>query len=161
MRLLNDLQCHAAGEGATVANATSVRLHYLPVLRELVLGSVKREGKEGIATAMAHLDDYNMTKEDFDAMLEVTKYSGEPDPLSKIPANTKSALTKELNRKDRGIHAPGAQPQAVSVSRGKKKSGKQAAAGPKADDDEEGEAEDNDEDEAAADDAVAADLGDI
>jgi replication factor C subunit 1 len=136
-RLMADLQSHASAGGGTVANATAVRAYYIPVLVEQILAPMESEGKSGVPKAIELLDEYNLTREDFDAMLEVTKLTMEEsrsktaeERYNKLNKEVKKDFTARAGSAERALVHPGFEPVATQTKRGNNsKGGKGTGAG--------------------------------
>ena len=97
-RVLREAACHMAG--VISASKTEVRQAYLPALRPLLLAPLLQDGANGVAQVVETLDEYNLNKDDFDAVMELELLVGAGKPLfSKVPTNVKSALTRKYNQK--------------------------------------------------------------
>ncbi|GAA6070750.1 replication factor C subunit 1 isoform X1 [Tachysurus ichikawai] len=44
------------------------------------------------------MDDYNIIKEDFDSIMEISTWGGQPDPYSKLDSKVKAAFTRAYNK---------------------------------------------------------------
>ncbi|KAK3242089.1 replication factor C subunit 1 [Cymbomonas tetramitiformis] len=106
-RLLGELHAHSSASGALTANRQSLRLHYLPVLRNMLTGPLRRDGQEGIADVMEIMDAYSFNKDDYESTLELTKFKSKApmfeDPTKDIPTAVKSAFTRECNKASRHL----------------------------------------------------------
>lgn len=73
-----------------------MRQNYIPTFHNLIVKRLELEGKDVIPEAIQLMDDYFLTKEDWDAIVELGV-----GPMSeqnvKIPAQTKSAFTRQYD----------------------------------------------------------------
>lgn len=176
-RLMSELQSHAATGGGTVANATAVRAYYVPVLLELIIAPLEVEGKQGVAEAMQLMDEYNLTKEDFDAMLEVTKLTQHEravktfdERYNKLSTQIKKEFSAKAGSADRALALPGYEPIAAATKRGNGKKGGAASSKKKQrgkaavqllDDSDDEHKDEDDEEQHEAEDEAPVDLGDL
>ncbi|KAK9474241.1 replication factor RFC1 C terminal domain-containing protein, partial [Dipodascopsis tothii] len=96
MRLLQELQAHARLRIS--GNRYEVRLSYLSTLFDKLYTPIARHGVDSLDDVIELMDSYYLTKEDFDAMLElgVGPASGE-ELWKRIPTQTKTAFTRKYN----------------------------------------------------------------
>lgn len=66
----------------TSANKLSLNLDYLPFLRKFLTAPLVLKENDGIAEVIDLMDKYDIIKEDFDNILEVTKWPNSNDPMS-------------------------------------------------------------------------------
>jgi replication factor C subunit 1 len=119
-RLLQELKCHMNLKVS--GNKTSLSLDYLEPLRDAIIRRVKKGDIEGV---VEFLNSYYLRKEDFDAIMELTIFTGEPDPYSKIDAKIKTALTRAINKSDQILpYSIGEDDIIQKKSKGKKAIGK-------------------------------------
>lgn len=95
-RLLQELQYHT--RLSTSANRTNFRLDYIPTLKRRLLNPIVKEGSDGIASVIAIMDDYYLTKEDWDNIMDfVIGPDAVEAVLKKIPTAVKTAFTRKYN----------------------------------------------------------------
>lgn len=70
-----------------------VRLSYLPVLWDMLVRRLVAEGKEAVDDVIAVMDQYFLTREDWDAVLELGVGSMDMEGV-KIETAAKSAFTR-------------------------------------------------------------------
>ena len=58
---------------------------YLPHLRNFLTKPLQTGDTEGVPQVVQLLNDYDLTREDFDSILEVSQYSGRKEPMSSVP----------------------------------------------------------------------------
>lgn len=71
----------------------------VPVMTKSIIEPLVTRGNEGIETAIAVLDEYCLSKEDLDEMIELVSSGDDSYTVmwSKIPAAVKSAFTRKYN----------------------------------------------------------------
>ena len=73
-------------------------MDYLPVMKDKLLTPLLRYGTEGISEVIQLLDDYYLTKEDWDTVMDFMIGSDRTEPLlKKIPTTVKSSFTRKYN----------------------------------------------------------------
>jgi len=96
LRLLQELQYHT--RLSTSTDKISLRLQYLPTLKNELLTPLLRNGAEGIPKVISTMDDYYLTKEDWDTIMDFMIGPEKTDVLlKKIPTAVKSAFTRKYN----------------------------------------------------------------
>lgn len=68
----------------TSANKLSLNLDYLPYLRKFLTTPLVVKENDGIPEVIDLMDKYDIIKEDFDNILEVTKWPNSDDPMSQL-----------------------------------------------------------------------------
>jgi len=98
-RLLSEVHGHMQCSQNCLANATSVLMEYLGVLRKKLVGPLATLGKDGIQEVVDTMDDYCLSRDDFDSVFDLTKYKskGAQDPTKSIPTAVKTAFTRKFN----------------------------------------------------------------
>jgi len=87
------MQCHISATG------DEVRREYLPALRPPLVQPLLRGGAEGVDAVLALMDDYSLTKDDFDAVMEMQLLpSGTSADIAQVATNAKTALTRKYNQ---------------------------------------------------------------
>ena len=95
-RLLQDIQYHT--RLSTSTNKLGLRLQYMPTMKKHLLDPLITDGKDGIQDIIEFMDNYYLSKEHWDAIMEF--YVGRDkteDVLKSIPSATKSAFTRAYN----------------------------------------------------------------
>ena len=122
----------------------------MPFLKSLITRPLKTaqaggKEKEGIPEVMAVMDAYSLTRLDWEAVQDVSKFKGTgalfADPAAGIPTAVKSAFTRECNSGSRVVHS------GILVQEAKK--GRKRGGG--ADDDGDDDGDDDDAEEADGD----------
>ncbi|KAG9787211.1 Replication factor C subunit 1 [Exophiala dermatitidis] len=93
-RFLKEIQGHMRLRAN--ADRHEVRQQYLPALWDKTIGTLQGEGKEAVQDVIDFMDSYYLTKDDFDAMLELGVGPKDMEKV-KIDATTKSAFTRTYN----------------------------------------------------------------
>lgn len=95
-RLLQELQYHT--KLSTSADKISLRLDYLPTLKNRLLNPLLKTGADGIGPVIAFMDDYYLTREDWDTIMDFMIGPEATDAvLKKIPTAVKTAFTRKYN----------------------------------------------------------------
>ena len=92
-RLLQELKVHMNLKIS--GNKTALSLDYLELMRDTIIRLLKKGDVEKV---VEFLDSYYLKKEDLDAIMELTGFSNEPDPFTKIDSKVKAALTRAINK---------------------------------------------------------------
>ncbi|KAJ2211659.1 DNA replication factor C complex subunit Rfc1, partial [Coemansia sp. RSA 487] len=93
-RMLCDVQSHMRLRVS--ADKTEIRKSYVPAMVPELVAPLASQGAGGIADVISTMDHYYLTKEHWDAMLEL-HLDGEK-MLKQIPTAVKSAFTREYNK---------------------------------------------------------------
>lgn len=95
-RLLQELQYHT--RLSTSANKFGFRMEYMPLLKKRLLNPLVNRGSDAISDVIQLLDDYYLTKEDWDIIMEFMVGPDNTDAIiKKIPTAVKSAFTRKYN----------------------------------------------------------------
>lgn len=107
LRFLREIQAHMSP--FISGDKMEVRTQYLPFLKELLIKPLIQQGmvfsgdsvvltvpQDGIDTVLELMDEYGLTKEDWDAIIEITELTKTEELLKKIPANVKSQFTRKF-----------------------------------------------------------------
>ena len=87
VRLLSEISGHMSLH--TSADKFEIRQTYIPTLTAKLMKPLLARGQDGIEETIQLLDDYYLTKDDFDSMTEI--YLGK---FGDIPTAVKSAFTR-------------------------------------------------------------------
>ncbi|XP_033727774.1 replication factor C subunit 1-like [Pecten maximus] len=110
----------------------SLNMDYLPYMRHSLTRPLVTRENEGVPEVIHLMGEYDIIKEDFDNILEVSKWPNSDDPFKHLSTKTKSAFTRTYNKE---VHMT---PYSTGVLTKKKRGGGGSVAGP-----EEGEEEGN------------------
>jgi replication factor C subunit 1 len=95
-RLLAELQSHARLK--LWGDKLELRLQYLPLLTYKLLNPLLQDGADGVGQVMQVMDNYYLTKEDWDVIMELGVGPDSPEPKAKgLPTAVKSAFTRKYN----------------------------------------------------------------
>lgn len=95
-RLLQGLQYHT--RLSTSTDKMGLRLDYIPTLKRKLLNPILKDGADGISPVIQLMDEYYLTKEDWDTIMEFVIGPDSADAqLKKIPTSVKSAFTRKYN----------------------------------------------------------------
>ena len=75
------------------ADRHEVRQFYVPMFWQMLCRRLEREGKDGVDDMIELMDDYFLTKEDYDAIIELGVGPLNEDTL-KVPSAAKAAFTR-------------------------------------------------------------------
>ena len=67
----------------------ALNMDYLPHLRQKLTRPLVDRAQEGVREVVDLLGQYDLQKDDFDTMMEVTQWSGRPDPMSKVESKVR------------------------------------------------------------------------
>lgn len=95
-RLLQELQYHT--RLSTSTDKVGLRLNYLFTLYSRLLRPLVEDGSEGIAEVIQLMDDYYLTKEDWDVVMDFMIGPDKTDSIiKKIPTAVRSSFTRKYN----------------------------------------------------------------
>jgi len=87
------MQAQASGDKAEIRQA------YVPALRAKLLAPLLARGSDGIPEVIALLDEYHLSKDDFDAIMELELLTnGAKASVAALPSAVKSTLTRKYNQ---------------------------------------------------------------
>ncbi|GFS27534.1 replication factor C subunit 1 [Elysia marginata] len=112
-RILQELSTHMRLEVS--CDKRGLSLDYLPSFRSCLTQPLVSQGTDGVPEVIKIMDDYDIVKEDFDNIMEVTKWPKSFDPMSQLDSKTKAAFTRQYNKQ---IHMT---PYATGATGGKKR----------------------------------------
>ena len=95
-RILQELQKHM--RIAISANKIGVGMEYLSVLKSMLSKPLIKHGAEGIPAVLKVMQEYCLTRDDFDTILELSTWPGQKDPLSLIDSKVKASFTRAYNK---------------------------------------------------------------
>lgn len=96
MRMVKEIQGHMRLRCS--ADRHAIRQHYLPQLWALLIKRLEVEGKDSVPSIIDLLDSYFLTKDDFDAIMELGIGPMAADTL-KLDSQAKAAFTRQYNEK--------------------------------------------------------------
>jgi replication factor C subunit 1 len=95
MRLIKEIQGHMRLR--TSANRFEIRQTYLPLLFDLLVRRLQTEGKEAVPEIIQLMDEYFLTKDDWDAILELGVGPDDAERI-KIESQSKATFTRMYNQ---------------------------------------------------------------
>ena len=148
-RLLREIHLHMSLRVS--GDQSQVRESYVAAVLDAVLRPLRTRGVEGVDDAIRRLDDYDLTREDVDTLVELVgemRGKGAADLWADIPTQVKTQFTRKYNA---GTHSLPYSLVKIAVSRGSA-GALEAGADPDAEEEPEveAEAEGDDDDDAAA-----------
>lgn len=81
----------------TSADRHEIRQQYLPALWNHTVGTLKNDGKDSVQEVIDFMDSYYLTKDDFDALLELGVGKFDQENV-KIDSSTKATFTRLYNQ---------------------------------------------------------------
>ncbi|OWF54886.1 Replication factor C subunit 1 [Mizuhopecten yessoensis] len=118
----------------------SLNMDYLPYMRHSLTRPLVARESEGVPEVIHLMEEYDIIKEDFDNILEISKWPNSDDPFKQLSTKTKSAFTRTYNKE---VHMT---PYSTGVLTKKKRGGGVSVAGPEEGDEEEEDAASEDSD---------------
>ncbi|XP_041360939.1 replication factor C subunit 1-like isoform X2 [Gigantopelta aegis] len=118
-RILQELRGHMCLKIS--GNKTSLNQDYLPAMRYTLTYPLVQHGADGVKDVIDLMDNYDIMKDDFDNIMEVSRFPNSEDPLGRLDTKTKAAFTRTYNKE---VHLMPYSSGMVA----KKKQGKSAAA---------------------------------
>ncbi|CAH1774477.1 unnamed protein product [Owenia fusiformis] len=95
-RILQELRTHMRLKVSCAKEGLS--MEYLPHMKHRLTKPLIESETEGVREVIDMLDEYNMLKEDFDNIMDITLWSNEQNPMSKVATKVKSAFTRTYNK---------------------------------------------------------------
>ncbi|PIN00825.1 hypothetical protein CDL12_26672 [Handroanthus impetiginosus] len=99
-RLLEDMHVHLlASRESNLGSRSALRLDYLTLVLKRLTDPLKNLPKdEAVEKVVEFMDLYSISMEDFDTIMELSKFKGRPNPLDGIQPAVKAALTRAYNK---------------------------------------------------------------
>jgi replication factor C subunit 1 len=95
-RILQELQKHMRIHIS--ANKLGVGMDYLSVLKTTLTRPLIKQGADGIPKVIELMNNYSITREDFDTILELATWPGQKDLSTMIESKVKAAFTRQYNK---------------------------------------------------------------
>ena len=95
-RLLGEIRDHM--QNKISASLKEVRLQYLPSLKKPLIIPLQEKEKEGIFEVIVTMEQYGITKEDWNSIFDICQWSCFSDPVKMVPSKVKSSFTREYNK---------------------------------------------------------------
>ncbi|RYR69196.1 hypothetical protein Ahy_A03g015730 isoform A [Arachis hypogaea] len=95
LRLMEDLHVHILASRESSSGRDIIRLEYLTLLLKQLTEPLRSLPKaEAVEKVVEFMNTYSISQEDFDTIVELSKFKGHPNPLEGVQPAVKSALTK-------------------------------------------------------------------
>ncbi|GAU41667.1 hypothetical protein TSUD_272510, partial [Trifolium subterraneum] len=95
MRLMDDLHVHVLASRESSSGRDTIRLEYLSLMLKKLTEPLRVLPKaEAVEKVVEFMNTYSISQEDFDTIVELSKFKGHANPLDGIQPAVKSALTK-------------------------------------------------------------------
>ncbi|GMN58993.1 hypothetical protein TIFTF001_028063 [Ficus carica] len=95
MRFLEDLHVHFLASRESNSGRGTLRIEYLTLLLKRLTEPLRVLPKdEAVREVVDFMNTYSINQDDFDTIVELSKFKGCPDPLGGIPSAVKAALTR-------------------------------------------------------------------
>lgn len=95
-RILQELQKHMRLHIS--ANKIGVGMEYLSVLKRMLSDPLIKKGTDGINDVIKIMNEYCLTRDDFDTILELGTWPGQKDPMTLIDSKVKASFTRAYNK---------------------------------------------------------------
>lgn len=95
-RVLQELQKHMRIHIS--ANKLGVGMDYLSVLKNMLTKPLITKGTEGISRVIDIMNEYSLTREDFDTIVELATWPNQKDVMSMIDSKVKASFTRSYNK---------------------------------------------------------------
>lgn len=92
-RLLQELKVHM--NLRVSGSKSALNLDYLEALRDAISRPMQ---KGDVAETVEVMNHYCLRKEDIESIMELSTFKGQVDPMTKVDAKTKAALTRTMNK---------------------------------------------------------------
>ena len=96
-RILQELEKHVRTKLS--ANKEGLNLDYLPMIKERLTKPLIKNGAQAVDKVIDFMDEYYLTRDDFDSIIELTTWPGQADVMSKIDSKIKAAFTRTYNKR--------------------------------------------------------------
>jgi replication factor C subunit 1 len=93
-RFVKEIQGHMRLR--TTGNRDEIRQQYMPLLQEKMIRRMMNEGKDSVDSVIDFMDDYYLTREDFDAIMELGLGPMDESKI-KLETQTKATFTRLYN----------------------------------------------------------------
>ncbi|KAJ5123889.1 uncharacterized protein N7515_007714 [Penicillium bovifimosum] len=93
-RFIKEIQGHMRLR--TTGNHDEIRQQYMPLLQEKMIRRMMNEGKDSVDSVIDFMDDYYLTREDFDAIMELGLGPMDESKI-KLETQTKATFTRLYN----------------------------------------------------------------
>lgn len=73
-------------------------MEYAPHLLSAIVRPLRDEGVDGVPKALEVMREYRLSREDIDALIELTAWPGVKNPMDAVDSKVKAALTRAYNK---------------------------------------------------------------
>lgn len=95
LRLLEDVHVHVLSSQEANMNRETLRVDYFTLLLKQLMDPLRVMPKdEAVQKVVEFMDTYSLSQEDFDTIVELSKFQGHPNPMEGIQPAVKAALTR-------------------------------------------------------------------
>ncbi|KAK1288336.1 hypothetical protein QJS10_CPB19g01289 [Acorus calamus] len=95
IRLLEDMHTHILASRESSLDRQTLRVDYFSLLLKQLTYPLRMLPKDAaVQQVVEFMDTYSLSQEDFDTVVELSKFQGHPSPLEGIPPMVKAALTR-------------------------------------------------------------------
>ncbi|PRQ32858.1 putative replication factor C subunit 1, P-loop containing nucleoside triphosphate hydrolase [Rosa chinensis] len=95
LRLLEDLHFHLLASRESSSGRETLRVEYLPLLLKRLSVPLRKLSKdEAVQEVVEFMNTYSISQDDYDTIVELSKFQGHPNPLDGVQPAVKAALTK-------------------------------------------------------------------
>jgi replication factor C subunit 1 len=95
-RILQELQKHMRLKIS--ANKYGVALEYLNVMKTRLTRPLIKNGTDGVGEVIRFMNEYYLSRDDFDTIVELGTWPGQADLMTKIDSKVKAAFTRAYNK---------------------------------------------------------------
>jgi replication factor C subunit 1 len=95
-RVLQELQKHMRMHIS--ANKVGVSMDYLTILKEKLSKPLIKKANDGVAEVIHTMNEYYLTRDDFDTILELSTWPGQKDLMTCIDSKVKANFTRTFNK---------------------------------------------------------------
>jgi len=78
------VQCQLCVYFSVSGDKRSLNMDYLPYLRQTLTEPLVSQESDGVKDVIQLMDEYDIIKDDFDNIMDITKWPNSSDPLSKL-----------------------------------------------------------------------------
>ena len=114
-RLIQELQLHM--RLSISGGKQAVNLDYIEPILNSIIQPLINDGAVGVPRTLQAMQDYFVTRDDLDSLLELCQWPGKSDVMARVDSKVKAALTRAYN-KSGGFMTPYALDAPVKKSRG-------------------------------------------
>ncbi|CAM6084916.1 unnamed protein product [Calypogeia fissa] len=95
VRLLEDVHIHLLASRTCEPTREAIRMGYVPLLSLILSYPLRHSPKEvAVEEVVRIMEEYSITQDDYDTMMDISKFKGQPDLRDGVPPAVKTALTK-------------------------------------------------------------------